>query len=137
MACLVNIPRFLERRVVLDNDIHVSEDVLSVTKNTLYRFLYCTAVYFLFLFVVPMVFMTIFTAKLIMKIRRANIDWENFTCRPRRSSMTQRNLIALRKNESTITRISLLIICIFIMCATPDLVVKTLVTIWNLKHSIW
>ena len=139
VACMVNIPRFLERKVVLDNDniTFVSEDVLSITKNKIYRYLYCTAVYFLFLFVVPMVFMTIFTAKLIMKIRRANIDWENFTCRPRRSSMTQRNLIALRKNESTITRISLLIICIFIMCGTPDLVVKTLVTIWNVKHNIW
>ena len=139
IATSVNIPRFFERKVVKDNDnvTYVSKDVVNITNNSIYRYIYCSAVYFLFLFLVPMTVMSLFTAKLIMKIRRANMDWEIFTRRPRRSSMTHKNLIALRKNESTITRISLLIIIIFIMCGTPDLVVKTLVTIWNFRHNVW
>ncbi len=139
MAASVNIPRFFERQVVRDSDnaTFISTDVVRITDNNIYRYIYCSAVYFLFLFLIPMVIMALFTAKLIMKIRRANMDWENFTRRPRRSSMTHKNLIALRKNESTITRISLLIIVIFIVCGTPDLVVKTMVTIWNIKDNIW
>ncbi len=139
VATLVNIPRFFEREVVRgdDNETFVSQDVIDLTRNKFYRYVYCTAVYFFFLFLIPMSVMTLFTVRLIKKIRRANIDWENFTRRPRRSSMTHKNLIALRKNESTITRISLLIIIIFIMCGTPDLVIKTLVIIWDFRDNIW
>ncbi|XP_064632503.1 FMRFamide receptor-like [Lineus longissimus] len=120
-----NIPRFIEYKLVATPRTTHSEDSnksydetfwnnekSNLGSNDIYRYLYCATLYFLIIFLIPLVMITILNVRLVYTIKTAKRQWGNMTKRI--------------KKEHKITVIPVCIVVVFYICATPALLAMVL-----------
>jgi hypothetical protein len=128
-SILYNIPRFVEYRlepmphVTFSEDSNKSVEVTiwnnvksEIGENHVYRYLYCATLYFLIIFLIPLVMITILNIRLVYTIKMAKKQWSNMTKRI--------------KKEHKITIIPVCIVVVFYICATPALLTQVLDSIF-------
>ncbi len=138
LSFLVNLPKFWERTITTnDNITYVATEMKSVSHHPAYRYFYATAFYFISLFIIPVSILFVLSTKLIGTLRKARETWERQQSVANLRERHGENFILRKKNEHTITYVSLAIVLVFIICGTPDVIIKTLIYVWNIKKEAW
>lgn len=118
-AILYNIPRFLEREIVMKTSCETGERVVHVQRSDLrnsktYYLVYKFIFYLFFRSLGPLLALIFLNVRLIMALS---------TVRRRQKSMTKRH-----RNRENITLMLVVVVTIFIFCEIPSLILRLLVS---------
>ncbi|XP_013394427.1 probable G-protein coupled receptor 139 [Lingula anatina] len=118
LVCFVfNIPRFFEyeTKVTQNENRPMCKPEVNpfVKKNRFYIIFYCWTLYFLVMYVVPIVTATVINVKLILSLRQA---------RKQRAFLRERQTHKVRRYNTT--RLLIIVVMVFIGCQTPDFVLQ-------------
>jgi neuropeptide Y receptor type 1 len=119
LAVLYNIPRFFEREVHVDfselcNTTTVIVRKSALRQNKIYFLVYKTVCYFIFRAIGPLLTLIVLNYKLIKALQEVRRRHEDLT----RSG----------KHRENITLMLVVVVCVFITCTLPDLVLRIVVT---------
>ena len=127
-----NLPRFWEYTAVGVPKTDPSEANVTATHWTpnktkmaedhIYRYLYSTCMYFIFIFLLPLILITIFNVQLVYTLKKARKQWAHVNRR--------------MKKEHKITLIPICIVIVFYICATPVLLANVIDSIFVTINSI-
>ncbi|XP_013385436.1 FMRFamide receptor-like [Lingula anatina] len=128
LAVLYNIPRFFEYRVLklpLHCEVHYLRYQASLFTNTTYRFMYACCLYFLTMYILPLVILIVCNIQLIREVHQAS---RNRTCMV--LSLNMRS----HREDGSISIIVIAVILSFILCIGPDLVLQ-IMFVTNASYS--
>ena len=132
LAILYNIPRFFEQKIEYLPDycrriMRYFARHSELRKNRLYFIIYKTIMFLLFRMTAPLVILVTLNMKLIQALRVARRD---------HAKLTQ---TSNQKSQDYFTLILVIVVTVFIMCQTPDFLLRIAVTIrvfTNLDFSV-
>lgn len=118
-AVIYNIPRFLERKIVMmpsctTGEVVVTSEKTSLMDNKLYYLLYKFIGYLIFRSLGPLVVLVYLNVNLIIALS---------TVRRRARTMSRRH-----RNRENITLMLVVVVTVFIICEIPGLIVRILFT---------
>ena len=122
--CIVyNLPRFFEYRVIKYKDMY-GEDKMRSTPSTLganiyYQIIYQNILYFLVMFLVPLVTLVILNYKLVTALRKTKKKRAQLLSSSSEGSSHSRS-------EDDITLILIVVVLVFVICQTPALITQNL-----------
>lgn len=122
--CLVyNLPRFFEYRVIkYTNTMTGKLEVRSVPsplgENIYYQIIYSNILYFLVMFLVPLITLVILNYKLITALRKTKKKRSQLLSNSKESSNS--------RSEDDITLILIVVVLVFVICQTPALITQSL-----------
>ncbi|ESO11421.1 hypothetical protein HELRODRAFT_183207 [Helobdella robusta] len=102
------LKRYLEYNITSDGTLERSD----TAKNLIYRYFYASTLYALLFFILPLLALAYLNARLIIALRRGKRHWLN--------------LKSTQRREQNLTIIPLTVVLVFVVCATPALVVNVL-----------
>ena len=122
IAIIYNIPRFLERKVVLETELCANVTKAwsintDLRKNRMYFIFYKTIAFFLFRMIIPLLTLTILNIKLMFTLKEAKKD---------RVRLTQ-NQNNTRRDSFTVVLVA--VVTVFIVCQLPDFILRLLLAI--------
>lgn len=128
--CVIyNIPRFFERDLITivdpeTNITTVEVQASAMGNNNIYKILYANILYFIVMFLIPLIMLIILNAKLIQALREAK----------RRRSLMQSSSDHGSRSEEDITLTLIVVVLVFLITQTPALVTQLLQTF--LSHDL-
>ena len=128
MSVLYNMPRFFDScLMIFENScgeiLDIRKVFLPVFNSTIYYNTYLTGCYIVLVFLLPLTCLTILNTKMVMTIRRSRMRHQELG-RPR------------EENECNGTLVLVIIIVVFIVCESPELIVKIMVVIDSYSDSV-
>ena len=125
-ALIYNLPRFFDSCLMAFVDICTKRKIVTMVYSptfnagNIYLNVYVYGMYIVFLYLGPLLTLVILNAKLIGAIRRSRLRHQRLPVCVNTNGETRRN------GETNATMILIIIIIIFILCETPELVIKLL-----------
>ena len=126
-AILYNIPRFFEKQVMLVPDycnqkMRMRAVPTDFRRDRIYIIVYKTVMYFVFRLIVPLFMLAVLNLRLLLTLRGA---------RRNRAILTKSS----PKTSDAFTVILVAVVTVFIMCALPDFIVRSVITIMTFTGS--
>ena len=128
-SIIYNLPRFFEYQVVLiieDTRSHLRPVVTDLGKNPIYNIVYSNALYFIVMFLIPLVLLILLNYKLILALRRT---------KKKRAQLIS-SVDANSKSEDDITLVLIVVVVVFVVCQTPALVTQGLVSFLDIQKRV-
>ncbi len=121
ISLLYNMPRFFEQTPVVllekcSNQTRVWSRPSPLRVNKIYYIVYKVAMYFIFRMIIPMSMLIVLNVKLIQTLRIAKKD---------RAKLT---LTQTKQRKDSFTLVLVVVVSVFICCQTPDMVLRTMLT---------
>jgi hypothetical protein len=125
LSVLYNIPRFFEFTIksVFDHHRNRTVDVSvpsDLGRNRIYQILYSNVLYFIVMFLVPLVTLIILNTLLIKALRRT---------KKKRALMLTSSATMQSRSEDDITLVLIVVVVVFVVCQTPALVTQLLMNL--------
>ena len=123
LCILYNMPRFFEYKVVHILNPHTNQTEIrsypsAMGENFIYQVIYGNALYFLVMFMIPLVTLIILNHKLIKALRK--------TKKKRAQLLNTQSNHTHSKSEDDITLILIVVVLVFVICQTPALITQSL-----------
>ena len=124
-SIMFNIPRFFEYKVThvfnpSTNRTDFRSDLRPFAASKVYQIIYANALYFIVLFLIPLVTLSIMNYKLITALREA---------KKKRAQLLKSDRDGNSRSEEDITLILIVVVLIFVVCQTPALFTQVLATL--------
>ena len=128
LATIYNIPRFFERYTTEMPDYCLERNRIltrptSLRTNRHYVIFYKTGAFFVFRMIIPLLTLTVLNCKLISTLKIAKMDRAMLT------NSNQSNINRSRSRKDSFTLILVSVVSVFILCQTPDFLVRLIVSI--------
>ena len=137
LATVYNIPRFFEFYTTEMPDYCLERNRIltrhtTLRKNRHYVIFYKTGAFFIFRMIIPLLILTILNCKLISTLNIAKLD------RAKLTNASHNNLNRARSRKDSFTLILVSVVSVFILCQTPDFLLRLIVSIRRFtgKHSL-
>jgi neuropeptide Y receptor type 1 len=118
LAILYNIPRFFERKVVVQEQGCIAKTIQLVKtdfrRNKVYFLVYKTIMYFMFRTIGPLLTLIILNVKLILALKEMRRKHKDLTKGGR--------------HRENITLMLVIVVSVFVICEIPDLILRILIT---------
>ncbi|XP_023932499.1 G-protein coupled receptor daf-37-like [Lingula anatina] len=120
LGCFIfNIPRFFEYETTViqykNRTMCSPKENQSVRQNKFFIIFYCWILYFLIMYIIPIVTVTVINVKLILSLRQA-----------RKQRANLRGHAPHAEREENTTRLLIIVVLVFIGCQTPDFVLQVI-----------
>lgn len=119
VSILYNMPRFFEKKLVLNEDGYHEAISTSLLSNTYYSIIYTTLLYFLVRYLVPVLALLFCNYRLIVEIRKSS-----------------RLHHGGESNNEKYTMTLVVIVLVFLLCETPDFFLRIHHTVHNLSNTL-
>ena len=123
-SCIYNIPRFFEFDITMRTDsqnrtfkVHELSDL---SNHRIYQIVYSNVLYFLVMFLIPLITLTILNSNLINALKK--------TKRKRKELLTRNKDSSGSRSEDDITLILIVVVLVFVVCQTPALITQLLLS---------
>ena len=120
---LYNLPRFFEYKVIKYKNMMGNDEIRSVPStlgaNIYYQIIYSNFLYFLVMFLVPLVTLVILNYKLVTALRKTKKKRAQLLSSSSEGSSHSRS-------EDDITLILIVVVLVFVICQTPALITQSL-----------
>ena len=131
VAFLYNLPRFFEYHITPYTDSNTNQTFMAslptaLGKNKIYQILYGNVLYFLVMFLVPLVTLVILNCKLIKGLRR--------TRHKRAQLLKTHNDDTCSKSEEDITYMLIVVVLVFVVCQAPAILTQILRVFLDKDH---
>ena len=130
-SILYNLPRFFEYNVVTAINPRTNRSELRSTltpfgQNMIYQVLYGNALYFLVMFLVPLITLLILNYKLIKALRKA---------KKKRAQLLKTGRDSHNRSEDDITLVLIVVVVVFVICQTPALITQSLLSFLDISKK--
>lgn len=130
-SIIFNLPRFFEYRVIHvvthDNRTVPRAELTPFANNIIYQIVYANALYFLVLFLIPLVTLIILNYKLIKALRKT---------KKKRAQLISSSVDSQSRSEDDITLVLIVVVIVFIISQTPALITQSLFSFLHMSKRI-
>ena len=128
LATIYNIPRFFEHYTTEMPDYCLERNRIltratTLRKNRHYVIFYKTGAFFIFRMIIPLLTLTILNCKLMSTLKIAKLD------RAKLTNANHNNLNRARSRKDSFTLILVSVVSVFILCQTPDFLLRLIVSV--------
>ncbi len=126
-AILYNVPRFLEREIIMKFDPCTNKTIVAsqrtpLRNNKVYFLVYKTIMYFIFRTAGPLITLIVLNIRLIKALQEVR--------------RKHRNMTKSTRNRENITLMLVVVVSVFILCEIPDLVLRFMFTLMSFVKAI-